>query len=139
MKITRQRIITYEEEIPGTLSKFKDWEFSSSSIAGEDFEVFVKLFKKYIRGHLPAGAKLHKFNPSHYCLSGFISKGDKFIYFSIPDVRYFPRRWQDNILIRTAKSEQDYTGGSNNYTSLEDFTGDVERLLGKEVKDEIQS
>ena len=129
MKITRQRIITYEEEVPETLNGFKDWKFNSNPITGEDFKVFAKLFKSHVISQCPLGAKLLKFNNNHYYLSGFIGKDGRFVYFSISDVRYFSRGWRDNILIRIAKSEQDYTGGSNNYTSLEDFSEKVEALL----------
>ena len=128
MKITRQSIQTYEEEVPDTLNKYRNWEFSSGGIAGEDFRVFAKLFKKYVKSSLPAGATL-RFNLNHYCLSGFIGRESKFIYFSISDVRHFPGDWHNKILIRTAKSEQDFTGGSNCYTSLEDFAENVELLL----------
>lgn len=37
----------------------------------------------------------------------------------------------NNILIRTAKHIKDFTGGSNNYTSLDNFVEDIEKLWGK--------
>jgi len=129
MKMTRYQTITYDEEIPNTLDKFSNWEFSSGGTTGEDFKIFARLFKKEIKKRLPDGAELVNFHVGHYDLSGFIYLDGQYIYLSISDVRHFPRRWHDNILIRTAKSNQDYTGGSNNYVALPDLGRKVLYLL----------
>ena len=47
-----------------------------------------------------------------YYFSGFATTNDKIIYFSISDTRHFNN---DKILIRTAESYTDYSGGVNNY------------------------
>jgi len=61
-----------------------------------------------------------KFLNGHYYFSGFATKNNKAIYFSISDVRHFPPTGGGaDLLIRTAKDYKDYTGGSNNYSSLE--------------------
>ena len=78
---------------------------------------------------MPSGARLIKFSVGHYILSGFIERDGRYVYFSISDVRYFKNKWAENILIREAKNEEDYTGGSNGYTTLERFEQDVEELL----------
>jgi len=122
-----------EEEIPRTLAQFKDWEFTSGGTTGEDFRVFSTLFRKHISRALPADAKLVKFHSGHYYCSGFIQMDTRFVYFSISDVRHFPGQWHKHILIRTAKSTDDYTGGVNGYTSLDDFTENVARLFGKDL------
>ena len=127
--MTRSIVTTYEEEIPTTLDAFKNWEFSSGSSTGDDFKIFVRLFRNYIKKQLPMGATLVNFSPNHYDLGGFIKKNNKFVYFSISDVRYFPDAWCEDILIRTATSEKDYTGGSNNYTTLQGFKNNVNDLL----------
>lgn len=107
------------ENMPNSLEAFKNWEFSSGVTTGLDFKVFSRLFKRELKRQLSAyGIKLVRFNVGHYYLSGFVEKNNKFAYFSISDVRYFPDAWHSNILIRTAKSASDYTGGSNSYTSL---------------------
>lgn len=129
MKITRSVIHTYEEEIPDNLEGFKNWEFSSGSTTGQDFNLFQKEFKKHIKKILLPGMELINFGANHYYLSGFIKKEKKFFYFSISDVRHFPGNWFRNILIRTAKSEKDYTGGSNNSTTLENFVPSIDRLF----------
>ena len=129
MKVVRQKLVEWEEEVPDTLEGFGNWEFSSGTTAGADFRIFARLFKKFVKSALPPDAKLVSFDVGHYDLCGFIRKNGKFAYFSIPDVRYFPRKWQDNILVRTAKSEKDYTGGDNHYTSLKNFRNNIEKLI----------
>ena len=63
-----------------------------------------------------AGFENIKISNGHYYFSGFATKNEKVIYFSISDVRHFP---EDKVLIRTAKDYKDFTGGGNNYTQLE--------------------
>ncbi len=128
-KITRQVITSYEEEIPNTLEKFKSWVFSSGGTTGEDFKVFARAFRSYVKKNLPPNSILVSFNTGHYYISGFVKRGDKYVYFSISDVRHFSGSWIDDILIRTAKHEKDYTGGCNNSTTLEKFSLNVEQLL----------
>jgi hypothetical protein len=68
-----------------------------------------------------------KFSNGHYCFSGFATKNNKVIYFSISDVRHFPPTGGGaDLLIRTAKDYKDYTGGVNNYSSLE--TEEIQKL-----------
>ena len=115
------------ERVPNTLMEFKNWKFSSGSVADRDFKVFARLFKKYIIQNIPSNSKLVNFNRGHYYVSGFIENGGKYVYFSISDVRYF--HWYKNILIRTAETERDYTGGNNYYTTLDDFKQSVVNLM----------
>ena len=129
MKMIRQKIISYEVEIPKDLEEFKRWEFSSGGIEGEDFKVFSRLFKKFIKGSIPVDGELVEFSSGHYDVSGFIQRGNRFVYFSISDVRYFKNKWVTQILIRTAENEKDYTGRANGYTTLESFREGVSRLL----------
>ena len=63
-----------------------------------------------------AGFENIKISNGHYYFSGFATKNEKVIYFSISDVRHFP---EDKVLIRTAKDYKDFTGGGNNYAQLE--------------------
>ena len=127
--ITRHRVITYEEEIPTNLDGFRDWQFTSGPTTGEDFRIFAKKFHNYIKGQLPEGARMQRFSIGHYEVNGFIERGGKFAYFDISDVRHFPGEWHERILIRTAESDRDYTGGPNQSTSMEDFCENTARLL----------
>jgi len=130
MRVTR--IVAETAYVPKNLNGFRNWEFTSGSTTGQDFHVFARLFKKCIEGSLPPGSKLVEFNKGHYYVSGFVQKSDKFVYFSISDVRHFPGKWHGDILVRTAKSDTDYTGGSNGYITLERFAEAVNRLLDGE-------
>ena len=93
------------------------------------FEVFAKDFKRFVEQNLPDDARLLEFSTNHYVLSGFIEKDYRFVYFSTSDVRVW-KDWYNAILVRTAKSDHDHTGGSNGYTSLENFGEKVKELLG---------
>jgi hypothetical protein len=127
--ITRENITYTIVQVPNTLTKFKAWEFSSGPVIDEDFRVFARLFKKHVTQNLPTEAVLVKFNSGHYYVSGFIERQGKYAYFSISDVRHFPNDWHNNILVRTAKSETDYSGGCNRYTTLDNFTRAIDNLL----------
>ena len=71
-----------------------------------------------------------KFSNGHYYFSGFATKNNKAIYFNISDVRHFsPTGGGADLLIRTAKDYKDYTGGSNNYSSLK--TEEIQTLANK--------
>ena len=131
MQITRENVSYTTQEVPNTLGGFKNWEFTSGPTTDVDFKVFARLFRKQIQKSLPPGAELVNASNGHYYISGFVKRDSNFVYFSISDVRYFPGEWYKNILVRTAKHEKDYTGGSNRYTTLENFTNDVDRLLNQ--------
>ena len=63
-----------------------------------------------------AGFENIKISNGHYYFSGFATKNEKVIYFSISDVRHF---FDNKVLIRTAKDYKDYTGGGNNFARLD--------------------
>lgn len=54
-----------------------------------------------------------KMSNGHYYFSGFATRNDRVIYFSISDTRMNIRN--GDLLIRTAESYTDYSGGTNNY------------------------
>ena len=92
-------------------------EFISSSGLTQQFADFFILFKReFVRA-----LKKHfdiaeiRINRGHFYASGFFQLTDGRIwYFSLGDVR-----WGDGkLLIRTAKSFEDYTGGSNNFVDI---------------------
>lgn len=111
------------------IEKWRGFDFESSSSLTPEFAAFARDYKKHITAILPAGASLAAFNRGHFYCSGFIQRGAKFVYFSMSDVRYQSGSWEKSILVRTAQHVKDYTGGSNNYADLENFTDRVERLL----------
>jgi len=111
------------------MKKWLTHEFSSGSYAGDDFKSFARSFKTALKKQLKDTMAIVEYSVGHYYVSGFIQRGDKYIYFSISDVRHFNNEWNTHILYRTAKSIKDFTGGMNNYTSLKDFGENVERLF----------
>lgn len=100
---------------PYVTKGIEDW----GSVTSDDYKSFQRKYKNFIKKVCEENnMELVKFNPNHYEFSAFVKKDDKFVYISISDVRYFKNAWYNRILVRTAKSEKDYTGGFNNYTSL---------------------
>ena len=68
--------------------------------------------------------------PHHFDMSGFFKKDGQCWYFRIADLRWA----KQNMLIRTAKSYQDYTGGVNQYVPLDKgkdaFSGSFKNAVG---------
>lgn len=111
--------------------KSKKWlthEFQSSSVKTPEFKSFANDFIKDLKS-LATGYEFVNVSKGHFYVSGFLKKADKYVYFSISDVRFFRNEWYKNILIRTAKNDKDYTGGVNNSTDLENFKKRVDSLL----------
>ncbi len=105
------------------MDKWLNHHFESSVGLTEDFAAFAKDFQKEIKKATEPQYKLVTYSRGHFYISGFLKSKDtgKFIYFSISDVRAFSNEWYNQILVRTAKDEKDYTGGINNFTSLENL------------------
>ena len=102
--------------------------FESSSSLTPQFQHFYMTFRSDMKRLLKErGAGEIRFNRMHFEVSGFFEMRGQIWYFSIGDVRWF-KEW---MLLRTAKSFEDYTGGSNNQVRLgseEQFTEDFERI-----------
>ena len=109
---------------------YKNFRFSTGTTTGKDFLEFAKIFRKELKKEIQKkNLKLLNYSSGHYILSGFVKNTltGKFAYFSIPDVRHW-RNWAEDILVRTAKNEEDYTGGSNNFVKVEDLPKMLEKL-----------
>ncbi len=92
--------------------------FESSSGLTPEFAGYARTFKREVSSELErAGLKLESFNRGHFYVSGFFSKEGKYWYFSQSDVRGLGS--DAKILLRTAQNLKDYTGGINNYASLQ--------------------
>lgn len=115
------------ERMSAVMKKWKNHYFESSCYKTEDFKAFAGDLKKYINKNLPPSSKLVNWSVGHFYVSGFIQKGEQYVYFSLRDVRGYD--WYDNVLIRTAAHCKDYTGGRNNYTSIEFFGQSVQNLF----------
>ena len=104
-------------------NKYIDYTFESSSYKTEEFKSFSRAFKSDIKELTKNDFDLISFSIGHFSVSGFLKAkiNNKYIYFSISDVRSFKNDWNKNILIRTAENDKDYSGGTNNFTTLKDL------------------
>jgi len=113
------------------MDKWINNEFESSCYTTDEFKAFAKDYKKAIKKALPPTFELVDYSRGHFYISGFVKckVNNRFVYFSISDVRHFKNEWFNNVLIRTAKDIKDYTGGSNCYTTLKKFGDRVSMLV----------
>ena len=101
------------------LKQYLNYEFSSGCYTGEDYKTFQRKYINYLKSIAKEhGWTLCKVLKGHYEFSAFFKYKDKYVYFSISDVRFFTNEWYNNVLIRTAESDTDYHGGTNCYSSL---------------------
>jgi len=104
----------------------KSWlnvEFVSSCNTTDQFKSFARNFKSYLKKLTKDNFDIVNFNRGHFDVSGFLKnkENNKLVYFSVSDVRFFPNEWYNHVLVRTAKHDKDYTGGSNNYSTLDEI------------------
>ena len=113
------------------LEKYIDYEFSSGCYTGDDYKSFQTKYINFLRSICKQNHwQLVNVGRNHYCFSAFIKSAEnKCIYISISDVRFFTNEWYNNILIRTAKNEQDYHGGFNHRTTLKELEMKAMELL----------
>lgn len=113
------------------LEKYIDYEFSSGCYTGDDYKSFQTKYINFLRSICRQNHwQLVNVGRNHYCFSAFIKSAEnKCVYVSISDVRFFTNEWYSNILIRTAKNEQDYHGGFNHRTTLKELEMKAMELL----------
>lgn len=113
------------------LEKYIDYEFSSGCYTGDDYKSFQTKYINLLRSICKQNHwQLVNVGRNHYCFSAFIKSAEnKCVYVSISDVRFFTNEWYSNILIRTAKNEQDYYGGFNHRTTLKELEMKAMELL----------
>lgn len=113
------------------LEKYIDYEFSSGYYTGDDYKSFQTKYINFLRSICKQNHwQLVNVGRNHYCFSTFIKSAEnKCVYVSISDVRFFTNEWYSNILIRTAKNEQDYRGGFNHRTTLKELEMKAMELL----------
>ena len=112
------------------LKKYLDYEFSSGCYTGEDYKSFERKYINYLKFIAREnGWELVNVGKNHYEFSAFFKYNDKYVYFSISDVRFWQNDWYNNILIRTAKSSKDYRGGNNYRTTLPTLDYGIKNLF----------
>lgn len=112
------------------MDKWIDFEFESSSGLTEEFAQFSRDFKKHLKNVAKPDYEVVSFSRGHFECTAFfrnIATG-KFVYVSISDIRFFSNEWYNNILVRTAKHEKDYTGGSNCSCTLPELKDSLIKL-----------
>ena len=122
-----------EEKETAHKTGLKAWigyDFISSSGTTEEWVTFSKEYKRELKKSLPVDFELADFMRGHFYVSGFIKNRttDKYAYFSISDVRGGQDGFYNDILIRTAQGVKDYTGGSNCFTTFDNFVNALESL-----------
>ena len=124
MFVKTEEIIIQTETRKTVFKKLLDWkgnDFESSSGRTPEFTAFARMFRFHIQTQARDNyLEVVNFSTGHFYCSGFLKNihTGKFAYFSISDVRHFNDSWVDNILLRTASHEKDYTGGRNLSTSI---------------------
>ena len=113
------------------LEKYIDYDFSSGCYTGDDYKSFQTKYINFLRSICKQNHwQLVNVGRNHYCFSAFIKSAEnRCVYVSISDVRFFTNEWYSNILIRTAKNEQDYYGGFNHRTTLKELEMKAMELL----------
>lgn len=107
-------------------------EFESASVKTPEYLAWHRLFKREFIKFLKAKGAIHHAirSPNHFDMSGFFTIGTQIWYFRIEDLRWSKER----MLIRTATSYADFTGGTNQYIPLNKgivtFTDEFDRIVG---------
>lgn len=112
-----------------TMRAWLIYQFESSSGLTDEYALFARQFKRYIMRTLSDNLELVSWNRGHFYVSGFVlnKTTNKYCYFSCDDIRG-SNGWYDNLLIRTATGDKDYTGGSNDWTKLPDLADKAAKL-----------
>ena len=113
------------------MQKWMGFRFESSSGLTAEFSEFAKDFKKHLKQQTQKEFDMMDWSRGHFYISGFLQhkKSKRFVYFSVSDVRFFRDEWFENVLIRTAENEKDYTGGINTHCKFSEINEKAKKLL----------
>ena len=117
-----------------TIEKWLNHEFSSGTVAGDDYKKFQRAAKADLKKKAEAvGYTLHSFRPGHYEFSAVLRDADtgNFIYVAIVDVRYYGNKWYNEVLYRTMKDDKDSHGGYNQWCSWPELQEALERARAR--------
>ena len=120
-----QRLTVKSKGMEGWLG----YRFESSSGLTEEFAAFSRQARREL-AKMMQGYKLIGYSRNHFEFSAFLQneRTGKLVYVSCSDVRFFPDAWYKNLLIRTARHDKDYTGGSNCYATWPTLRKQAESL-----------
>ena len=102
------------------IEKYLGNSFESSSGLTEEYATFAREYRSAFKKAVKGAFEVISFNRGHFYLSGFVKNvaTGKLAHFSTSDIRGSGDGFYNNILIRTAKHDKDFTGGSNNMTNF---------------------
>lgn len=107
----------------------KSYDHESEDVPrSKDFNrAYGNLIKAVIKG---SGWEVATKSTSYCYYSAFLKNSEgKYVHIITEDFRYGRQdSWLNSILVRTAKHDRDYTGGSNNYTSITDLVSKANSL-----------
>ena len=110
----------------------EDWITTTS----KECKTFGTQFKNALKRELADyGFETVDFSTGHYDVSGFVKRGDMFVYVSydIPrynkEIDFDAHEWAGPVLYRTAENEKDYHGGHNNFCSLAELPKCIVELV----------
>lgn len=106
---------------------YKDMKFISTCGRSSQYVEFGKDLEKALQNDLGADYKV-KINIGHFAVSGFVSKDNKYVYFSVEDLRDSDNGFED-CLYRTATDDKDYRGGSNHFCSLYELADNIKKCI----------
>ena len=110
-------------------SLYNGMDFESSSRTTKQCKQFFEDFKKALKNDLGTNYNV-EMNLGHFYVSGFVSKNDEYVYFSVEDLRDYGNGF-DRVLYRTAKNNKDYTGGFNRFCNFYDLANKIKSILEK--------
>jgi len=84
----------------------------------------IKAVKKALVKAFPGCVVTH--STGHFYCSGFVRLREKVVYYSVSDFRHFP---DQEVLVRMAKDERDFTGGPNRYSTWEKLEETITSML----------
>lgn len=103
----------------------------------DDFKSLARKFRNALKREFP-DFEIPKYLVGHYGVSGFLKKDGVHIYFAwdVPrhgtSINTSDKGAMNGVLIRAAKHDSDYTGGENNFCSVEDMGKSVRALWERE-------
>lgn len=115
--------------------ELEDWGTTVSKEFGSFQTAFKNIMKKIAES---CNAELVKYSKGHYDMSGFIKRDDKYVYFNYSNyqdratVNLTKKGFGCAMYFRTAASDTDYHGGSNNNVPFSECEETIERLLNTE-------
>lgn len=126
-------MVNYKTLKPYLHRDIEDW----GGYTSDDYKSFSRKYRNLLKRLCKEkGYELVWFHDNHYEFTCMFKSGEKYIYFSISDVRYWKNEWFNQILVRYAINEKDYGGwhSVNDYTTLPELESKLESMFSREPR-----